>query len=157
MCFLFSVIVLVLQSGPSISYKDIPTSSLLRIVLLGVFAWAIEFGYLMLYRSQAPLSLSRIVIMSFTGILLLAIGVFYFLEDINSYQITGVFAVLLGRGLLSFKYNSRVCYSRAGNNDTNGADARRADVVSQLEEIRNKHNARRVCDIGDRNGTNCSS
>ncbi|MFN9939022.1 MAG: hypothetical protein ACK56I_06065, partial [bacterium] len=70
-------------------------------MLLGVFAWAIEFGYLMLYRSQAPLSLSRIVIMSFTGILLLAIGVFYFLEDINSYQIAGVFAVLLGLGLLS--------------------------------------------------------
>jgi drug/metabolite transporter (DMT)-like permease len=102
-CFCLSASVLLFQSSSLPSLKEISWSAGIRILLLGVFAWAIEFGYLMLYRAQAPLSISRIVIMSFTGILLLTIGVFYFREEINRYQIAGVFTVLLGLALLSIK------------------------------------------------------
>jgi drug/metabolite transporter (DMT)-like permease len=102
-CFLLRATVLFLQSPSIASLREISFSSSCRLMLLGVFAWAIEFGYLMLYKSQAPLSFSRVMIMSLTGILLLMIGVVYFKEDISRYQAAGIFSVLLGLALLTIK------------------------------------------------------
>ena len=101
--FLLSLLAILVQSTPLAAIKEISIQAGVRLILLGVSAWAIEFGYLMLYKAQAPLSLSRVVIMSATGLLLLAIGVWYLREDISKFQISGVVVILLGLALLTVK------------------------------------------------------
>ncbi len=103
MCFTLSSFVLVFQKFSFSSLKDVGISSALKVLVLGLFAWSIEFGYLMLYKSDAPLSLSRIMIMAATGILLLVIGVLFFREDVSKFQIFGACLVLGGLALLTIK------------------------------------------------------
>ena len=98
-----SLVAMVAQSANLPRVQDVPSRAWAGVIILGLVTWGIEFGYIMLYKAHAPLSISRVVIMAGTGLVLLAIGILMYHEHVNRYQLAGVFAVLVGLGLLAIK------------------------------------------------------
>lgn len=98
-----SLFALALSNQPVPALRDVSTKTWLTVLLVATLTFCIEMGYLMLYRSGAPLSLARLVMLAGTALLLLAIGIFAFGEHLSRTQFLGIAAILFGLALLTMK------------------------------------------------------
>ncbi|MDB5478543.1 MAG: EamA-like transporter family [Alphaproteobacteria bacterium] len=63
---------------------------------LGFASFMIEFTFYFLYKNNAPISVARMLILAGSAIILLFVGVVFFKERFNSYQVFGSVLCLLG-------------------------------------------------------------
>lgn len=73
---------------------------LLLPIGIGIASFMIDISFYYLYKNNAPLSLARMIILAGIASVLLFIGIVFFKERFNGYQILGSVLCLLGLYLI---------------------------------------------------------
>lgn len=100
---ILSVGALLVQGNATTALASLSRRTVILPLTVGLFAFCIELGFFLLYSNNAPIAVGRIITMSGTGLLLLAVGVLYFHEAITPNQLAGIALTMLGLALIAYK------------------------------------------------------